>query len=361
MRLLSARLDDREMDHERAPHVLPGAIGGDRSAVHLDQAFHHRETDAEPAQRARPGLLALGEHLEDVRQEGRGHADAGVPHRDHGFAAASLRDQPDAAAGLGELGGVAQEIRHRLRQPDRIGVEVDRLVGQHNSELLAAGLHERAARLDRRAKHGREVHTLCAQVEAIAGDPGHIDQIVDEPGHLPHLALDRGKRPLRFRRERVLAVQDLDGVTYGRQRVAQLVRQYRQELVLRAVDCLQGILQGILGLLAVRDIEDHVYRAEDPSGPVADRVGVGQYSATPAVWTLDDDLVAAVLAAFLERPSHPALVVRNGRSVRREESERAAESIDGIVQLWRPTPEIERLLVEVCDQPVYITRVGAGG
>src|SRR5207245_7719350 len=126
---------------------------------------------------------------------------------------------------------------------------------------------------------------------------------------------------LRFRRVRGLAVQDRDRVTYGRQRVAQLVRQYRQELVLRAVDCLQCILQGILGLLAVRDIEDHVYRAEDPSGPVADRVGVGQYSATPAVWTLDDDLVAAVLAAFLERPSHTALVVRNSRSGRREQSQ----------------------------------------
>ena len=151
-------------------------------------------------------------------------------------------------------------------------------------------------------------------------------------------------------------MQDLNGVANRGQRIPQLVRQDRQEFVLRAV----SLLQDVLGMLAGGDVHEHVHRAEHLAGLVADRVGMSQHGAALAVRTLDDDLVTVVFLPGLQGQRHPALVVRQRRSVRREEPERAAEAVRGVVQLRRAPPELERVVVEERDEPVRVAGVGGG-
>ena len=55
---------------------------GDGSAVHLDEALHQREPDAEPARGAATRPVGLHEHVEDARQHLGRDADAGIAHRD---------------------------------------------------------------------------------------------------------------------------------------------------------------------------------------------------------------------------------------------------------------------------------------
>src|SRR4029453_993391 len=77
--------------------------------------------------------------------------------------------------------------------------------------------------------------------------------------------------------------------------------------------------------------------------------------------SLDDDLAPVVFAAGLESQRHPALVVRNLRSIRSEEPPGAAKSVDGVVQLRSASPCIDGVLVEVCDQPFGVAGVCSGG
>ena len=344
--------DDRKADDEGTPRAQAVTLGRDCSPVHLDQPLHQREADT---QAPRLRLPALGEHIEDARQHLGWDADAGVPHRHDGFVSSSLPDQPDAAAPRGVLGGVVQEIRHRLGQPRQVGVEADRVLRNGDNEFLAAALEQRAAGLDRGPQHRRELHAFLAELEPVAGDPRDVHQVVDEPRHLPHLAVDRVQRPLRLWPECLLEMQDLNGVANRGQRIPQLVRQDRQEFVLRAV----SLRQDVLGMLAGGDVHEHVHRAEHLAGLVADRVGMSQHGAALAVRTLDDDLVTVVFLPGLQGQRHPALVVRQRRSVRREEPERAAEAVRGVVQLRRAPPELERVVVEERDEPVRVAGVGA--
>ena len=100
----------REPDGEGAPLARPVALGRDRPAVHLDQALHQREPDPEPAGGPLDAPVHLGEHVEDARQ-GRGRdADPGVPDGHDDLALAPLGGEPDAAAPLGVLGAVGEQV-----------------------------------------------------------------------------------------------------------------------------------------------------------------------------------------------------------------------------------------------------------
>src|SRR5580693_6392340 len=56
----------RQAHHELAPLAESAAVDLDAAAVHLDQAAHQREPDAEATFDARQRVVALDEGLEDV-------------------------------------------------------------------------------------------------------------------------------------------------------------------------------------------------------------------------------------------------------------------------------------------------------
>ena len=53
-------------------------------------------------------------------------------------APSQLGRELDAAAAIGVLGGIGEQVDEHLRQPDRIGVEHDRRLGQAQHQLVAA-------------------------------------------------------------------------------------------------------------------------------------------------------------------------------------------------------------------------------
>ena len=110
-------------------------------------------------------------------------------------------------------------------------------------------LDERAARLDGAVDDRRQRHPLSAEVELVAGNPAHVEQVVHQPDHLTQLPLHHraglGDRPALPAGQ----PQDLQAVADRGQRVAEFVGQGRQELVLAAVGLPQfpvklGVLDG---------------------------------------------------------------------------------------------------------------------
>ena len=72
---------ERQPHHELAAAAGAGAARRDAAAVHLDQAAHQRQADAQAALRAAVARIGLHEHVEHARQRLGGNADAGVAHR----------------------------------------------------------------------------------------------------------------------------------------------------------------------------------------------------------------------------------------------------------------------------------------
>jgi hypothetical protein len=88
---------------------------------------------------------------------------------------------------------------------------------------------------------------------------------------------------------------------------------------------------------------------------------MGQGCDATSIWPLNDDLFSIKVAARLERQGHPALVMRDGRSVRRKKLERTAKPIHGVVEFRCPTPDFFGKGIEVRDQALGVARVRAGG
>jgi hypothetical protein len=131
-----------------------------------------------------------------------------------------------------------------------------------------------------------------------------------------------------------------------------------EELVLGAV----GVLEGVFGALAVGDVDEDVDGTDQLAGVVADGVGVGEDGEALAVGALDEDFLAVEAGVLLEGEGHPALVVVDGLASRGGvELERAAEAVNGVVELGGPAPDGDGVGVVVGDQAGGITGVGAGG
>jgi hypothetical protein len=97
--------------------------------VQLHQTARQRQADAEAA----VGAIAMAwscVNMSKIRgRSGRGNADAGIGHRDRrtwlSAAAAMLMRPPGSVY----FGGVAQEIRKRLRDPREVDVDPDGTIG----------------------------------------------------------------------------------------------------------------------------------------------------------------------------------------------------------------------------------------
>ncbi len=97
----------------------------------------------------------------------------------------------------------------------------------------------RLDRLDGAIDDRPHVHSFHVQRDRAARDARDIEQVVDELGQVDHLPLDHVARPRHRRRILQCPRHYLDRVPYRCQRVAQLVREYREEFVLAAVRLLE--------------------------------------------------------------------------------------------------------------------------
>ena len=126
-------------------------------------------------------------------------------------------------------------------EPGRVAVDAKAVPWHVHLQRVVPLFEQRAGHLDRFRDHLGHLDDLGLELDAAAGDAGDVEQVVDQPREMVHLALDDGAFALRTR----LAAQlhQLQRREDRRQRIAQLVSEHRQELVLRAVGTLRGHAQ----------------------------------------------------------------------------------------------------------------------
>src|SRR4029079_1211613 len=121
----------------------------------------------------------------------------------------------------------------------------------------------------RTLKDAREIEAVAPKLDLAEADTRGVHQIVDQLRELADLTADHVHAPLPFVLE-PWRPRDERRVADGGQRVAQLVREHGEELVLAAV----GVEQLLFGLLARRDVFDGADVTVRFAKPGEDRTGL---------------------------------------------------------------------------------------
>jgi hypothetical protein len=79
---------------------------------------------------------------------------------------------------------------------------------------------------------------LSLEIDLSAGHPGNVQEIVEQSFHVLDLALDDPPIPLDVGVLRSLPLEKTRGRPDGRERIPELMRQHRQELVLPPPRCM---------------------------------------------------------------------------------------------------------------------------
>src|SRR6185436_10246238 len=112
---------------------------------HVHQSLHQGEPDAEAALRLLERAVELGEHFEDRGKMVGWNADTVVLDRHDYIAAVARRPQSDVALARREFESVVEQVAKYLGEPDRIGMDVNRLGRQVDFEAMGGLFRERLA------------------------------------------------------------------------------------------------------------------------------------------------------------------------------------------------------------------------
>ncbi len=166
-------------------------------------------------------------------------------------------------------------------------------------QRVPLGLDERAGHLDRLGHRGVDLDALALQRDATLTDARDVEQVVDEPAHVIDLPLDDAA--LALARIGMAHAQELQRRQDRRQRVAQLVPEHGQELVLGAAGHLrfrarlpfarQQLPALLLLALAVADVGEGGSGGDDAPFAVADGRGAGRDDPARAVGGGDGQLL----------------------------------------------------------------------
>ena len=116
-----------QSDDELAPAVGPLAVGLDAPAVHLHELADQGQADAQPPLRSVERAIDLDEQVEDAGDHLGADADPVVADAEDDLVGLACHLQADAAAFLGVLRGVVEQVGEHLGEPDQVGVDVDRI------------------------------------------------------------------------------------------------------------------------------------------------------------------------------------------------------------------------------------------
>ena len=158
-------------------------------------------------------------------------------------------------ARLRVLRRVGQEVRDHLRQARLVGFQASPARRSLNIEVMAPLLEQRASDLRRLGEDVADLHRLLAQLHLAAGDPRDVEQVVHQPDEVPGLALDH----FLLAQDPAVAAQlhQLERGEDRRERIAQLVAEHRQELVLGGAGSLRllpRVPQRLLELVAALEL-----------------------------------------------------------------------------------------------------------
>ena len=203
--------------------------------MHLKQALHQGQPNSQSSPRLFQCPICLGEQVKDARKHVRGNAQAVITHADDGLCSLLLGRKPDVPPVRRVLGSVIQEIGDDLGQPNRIRLQPHRLRRQGFDQLVFAGPDKRVAILHGTLDDLGQLDRCLDQFYLPPADAGDFQQIVHQPGHLLGLTIDDIPCPPAVRLRGAVKAKELNGTSNGSKRIAQLMAQYGQELVLSAV------------------------------------------------------------------------------------------------------------------------------
>ena len=258
-------LRERQRDRHRRALLQAGAVRRHLPVVHAHDALHEREADPEAALRAVRRAVGLREQVEHVRQQLRVDAAAVVAHLRPRLAAVDRDREHDAPARRRVLGRVVEQVDEHLDQPRAVALDRHRRVRQLHRQCVLALLDVRARLFHGRHRDLVQVEDLVLQFDQAARDARDVQQVVDQLRHVAHLARDdvaglQAQPLVHFGQ-----AQELGRARDRRQRIAQFVRQHREELVLHLVVALglgaRGALAGQQLFAFLRRALGHVVQA----------------------------------------------------------------------------------------------------
>ena len=256
----------RQAHGEFAAAIAALAFRDDRPVLHLDEPAHERQPDAEAAVRARERAIDLRKRIEDRREVLRRNPHARIAHAKRDEIVFARRGQRDPPAARRVFRRVVDQVRQDLRDPREIAAHVHRFRRHLDRQRVAVAVDVRLARLDRGGHHLLHVDGADLELDLAAGDPRHVEQVVDEPHELLQLAGDQVARPHHLAGIVAADAHDVHGVADRRQRIAQLVREHREELVLPLVL--------VLDLAKQQRVVDRRRRTRRELGHHRERIGV---------------------------------------------------------------------------------------
>ena len=175
----------------------------------------------------------------------------------------------DVAAAI--LGRVVEQVLDHLLEPHRVGVDPglgarddDRGAIGNQRAIVAGGALGKVAQLER----------LLAQRQLAARYARHVEEIVHQAAQLAHLALDRRHSEARLAVLEFRAGEEIRRHGDRGERVAQLVREHGNELVLADIGLAQLADQRVqLGVeaLALGDVARDLRGADDAALRIANR------------------------------------------------------------------------------------------
>src|SRR5215813_8759076 len=159
---------------------------------------------------------------------------------------------------------------------------------------MLARVNEGTAGFESPRDHLHQIKFLFPQGDLALSDARYVKQIVNEPGQVLYLPLNHPPRPFELLDRKVGAVENPHSVEDRSERVAKLVRQHRQKLVLAPV----GLSERLLGQDASSDVNERADRPTHIPRFIAQGHGVAEEMTPLSV--VKDDLV--FVAPHLDAP-----------------------------------------------------------
>jgi hypothetical protein len=224
-----------------------------------------------------------------------------------------------------------QQVAGGLRQARRIASDPDRLLGKRQVQGHAVRFQGGAIVFTGQTHQLSQVDDILMEGDLAAGDARHVEQIVEQAAHVGDLAVDDLAGPLQARLgarcRRVDFAEDVHGIANGAERVAQLVCQHGEKVILLAI----RVLQGFLGTFALDGYRQHVGHGAEKVhfvvGERARRHGVrAEHAVVPARLPGDGDAHAAgdPVVVQARRAGEARLRAQVGNDHRRGRAQRVA-------------------------------------
>jgi hypothetical protein len=137
----------------------------------------------------------------------------------------------DLGAAVAVLRRVRQDVQDDLRHTVGIDRDAETVSWHIDLDLMISLLENRTRHLERSHHHLSDLDALLAQLDLSARDARDVEQIVDQPHEMRDLPFD----DLLLVRRRAAQPHQLKGRDDRRERIAQLVAEHREKLVLRAI------------------------------------------------------------------------------------------------------------------------------